>query len=76
MGPYELWRNLMYCVGVFVTCNVGGAGLRLAASALRRRHAPPERTGPDEADAEAGSEWTGQGFPDIRRQVDAASGDS
>ena len=37
MEAYELWRSLMYCVGVFVTCNAGGAGLRWAASALTRR---------------------------------------
>ena len=26
----DLWRDIMYCVGVFVTCNVGGAVIRMA----------------------------------------------
>ena len=32
MGTYEVWHGLMYGVGVFVTCNVGGAALRMAVS--------------------------------------------
>ena len=27
-AAYEIWRGAMYCVGVFVTCNVGGMALR------------------------------------------------
>ena len=27
-AAYEVWRGAMYCVGVFVTCNVGGMALR------------------------------------------------
>ena len=26
----NLWHDIMYCVGVFVTCNVGGAVIRMA----------------------------------------------
>lgn len=29
-AAYDLWRALMYCVGVFVTCNVGGMVLGVA----------------------------------------------
>ena len=38
----NLWHDIMYCVGVFVTCNIGGAALRLArngVSAMMKRHA-------------------------------------
>ena len=45
MGTYEVWHGLMYGVGVFVTCNVGGVALRAAidgASARMRRRAVTE----------------------------------
>ena len=66
MGAYELWQGAMYCVGVFVTCNAGGMGLRWAASALMKRCAA------DEAKPDA---WKGQSFADMMREVDAHKGD-
>ena len=45
MGTYEVWHGLMYGVGVFVTCNVGGVALRVAidgASARMKRRAVTE----------------------------------
>lgn len=46
MWNYELWRNAMYCVGVFVTCNVGGYLLiripEAVSAALMKRHGSAE----------------------------------
>lgn len=39
MGTYEVWQAVMYAVGVFVTCNVGGLALRLAVGRLTKREA-------------------------------------
>ena len=42
MTTPELWHGVMYCVGVFVTCNIGGAAVRMAAERaglLKRRAA-------------------------------------
>ena len=50
MGTYEVWHGLMYGVGVFVTCNVGGAALRMAiggASARMKRRAVTESADED-----------------------------
>ena len=41
---YEVWRGAMYCVGVFVTCNVGGAALRTAAKRVSGLMNPHEET--------------------------------
>ena len=41
----DLWHDIMYCVGVFVTCNVGGVALLAAiggASARIKRRAVAE----------------------------------
>ena len=41
----DLWHDIMYCVGVFVTCNVGGIALLAAiggASARMKRRAVAE----------------------------------
>ena len=45
-----LWHDIMYCVGVFVTCNIGGAALCVAidgASTLMKRHAATESASGD-----------------------------
>ena len=70
-----LWHDIMYCVGVFVTCNVGGAALRLArdcASGLMKRHAlaagaSDDGNAADEQDA--AREWNSQSFEDIQREL-------
>ena len=60
MTTYELWQGAMYCVGVFVTCNVGGLALRAFAGRLTRRPASPPRK---------------QSFAEMMRQVDAHNAD-
>ena len=44
----NLWHDIMYCVGVFVTCNIGGEILRFAAeraSAYMKRPGFPKDGG-------------------------------
>lgn len=57
-AAYELWRVVMYGVGVFVTCNA--AGLTLYA-ALRRARRNRRR-------ADGRQSWA-----DLRRQIDCPS---
>ena len=77
MNP-ELWHDIMYCVGVFVTCNVGGAALRLArdcASGLMKRHAVTAGASGDgnaAAEQETAHEWNPQSFEDIQREIGRA----
>lgn len=37
MEAYEVWRTVMYTVGVFVTCNVGGQALLSVKNRLTKR---------------------------------------
>lgn len=37
MEAYEVWRTVMYTVGVFVTCNVGGLALLSVKNRLTKR---------------------------------------
>lgn len=56
---YETWRGVMYCVGVFVTCNVGGAALRCVrdcASRLMKPRAAAERVSGDGGHKDAAAE--------------------
>ena len=41
---YEVWRGAMYCVGVFVTCNVGGMALRWGCDRVSGLMNPREET--------------------------------
>ena len=41
---YEVWRRVMYCVGVFVTCNVGGMALRWGCERVSGLMNPREET--------------------------------
>ena len=43
-AAYDLWRALMYCVGVFVTCNVGGVALRWGCARVSGLMNPHEKT--------------------------------
>ncbi len=84
MGTYEVWRAVMYAVGVFVTCNVGGQALRLAVGRLtkheavavhlkhRTREAVRVMTPEEFAKFLSGlsEPREHQSFEDIRRQVD------
>ena len=71
---YEVWRGAMYCVGVFVTCNVGGAALRFArdcVSGLMKRHAVTAGASNDgnAAAQDAARKWNSQSFADIQREL-------
>ena len=65
------WHFAMYCVGVFVTCNVGGYALGYVrdavSAALMKRHGSADAS----ANAESGVEivWRGQSLEDMQRQI-------
>ena len=72
MEFYELWRNVMYGVGVFVMCNVGGQVLmRLMAGRKTARKACPVEVIRMSAGEMAGFEEHLRRFAENRRQVDA-----
>ena len=82
---YDLWRGVMYCVGVFVTCNVGGAALRLAAGRVSAMLKPRKVTAREVSLSQAVAnlcglmvsgmetalsvEYERQSFEDIQRQI-------
>ena len=50
-AAYDLWRGLMYCVGVFVTCNVGGMFLGVAVQRVSGLMEPRATTDSVKADS-------------------------
>ena len=72
MGTYEVWRAVMYAVGVFVTCNVGGLALLEGVRRLTRREIRVVTA--EELARSLSEQWAesrkGQTFEEMRRQVD------
>lgn len=46
-ATYAVWHGLMYCVGVFVTCNVGGMALRWGCERVSGLISPREDETPE-----------------------------
>lgn len=75
MAAYDVWRGVMYCVGVFVTCNVGGAALRWGhdrVSGLMKSRTMMVITESAHVEAEpVPPPRDGQSFADMQRQISA-----
>ena len=86
---YEVWHGLMYGVGVFVTCNVGGMVLGAAVQRVSGLMEP--RAATDSVKADSGFDFPekepvradaepvttprgGQSFADIQREINGSTG--
>lgn len=55
-ATYAVWHGLMYCVGVFVTCNIGGMALRWGCERVSGLITPREDETPEETSVKAAND--------------------